>query len=122
MQEKIKEIIADELRVDKAEITAETQKLLDELERLKPAEIVANTLFIGSAAAAQLAARRPVTLTPQPDETFDITRWPQHLPSGGDAMLWGEAAAGLLSYIERTQQSIPIHIGPAVRYDITRSS
>lgn len=97
-----------------------TQKLLDELERLKPAEIVANTLFIGSAAAAQLAARRPVTLTPQPDETFDITRWPQHLPSGGDAMLWGEAAAGLLSYIERTQQSIPIHIGPAVRYDITR--
>lgn len=95
-----------------------TSKLMDELERFAPAEILANERFIESGLAAKVAARWTVTITESPDGDFSPEPWSAYFPPTDDHhALWKKAASGLLHYIQKTQQQLPDHIGVVSVYD-----
>ncbi|HHX36929.1 MAG TPA: DNA mismatch repair protein MutS, partial [Clostridiaceae bacterium] len=94
-------------------------KVIAEIERYAPAEILANPLFSKSTAAQQVAERRSITITTLPEEAFDAQIWQSYIGEKSDAHdLWAKSAAGLLHYVKKTQLNIPDHVESVERYDI----
>ncbi len=100
-------------------VGATHEKLLDEIERFKPAEMICNEMFVESGMAERVMSRREVIITAAPDETFDYSVWSDYLPeSEPSKVMWGHAASGILSYIKKTQVEVPDHIRGVRVYSI----
>ena len=87
---------------------ATTLKLLDELSRFQPSEIICNQEFADSKACHDLLQRETITLSVQPDTDFDhdsVAKFP--VIETEDYTLWSAATAALLNYIESTQFTLP---------------
>lgn len=95
---------------DTTEITygATTPKLLDELSRYKPAEIICNQEFADSKSCHDLLARETITLSVQPDHQFNQASVDQfEIIQTDQYSLWAGASAALLNYIKETQFTLP---------------
>ncbi len=96
-------------------------KVISEIERFAPAEILANKIFSQSDAAKQICARRPISITELPESAFEASIWQSYIGEKADAHdLWAKSAAGLLHYVKKTQLQIPDHVEAVERYDIAR--
>ena len=66
-----------------------------------------------------ITEKHPAVITVAPDEAFDSSVWSDYLPdSESGRIMWGHAAAGILSYIQKTQLAVPDHIGQVEVYTI----
>lgn len=101
-------------------VGAKVEKLFDEVERYKPSEIICNDTFIESGYAKKLEARYPAVITVLDDSAFDYDAWPKYITETEPSkVMWGHAAAGVLSYIQKTQQTIPEHLQAVEVYTVT---
>lgn len=94
-------------------------RLIDEICRYGPAEIVCNAAFLEDAARELLDSRLTVTLTPRPAEAFSREAARQTLalePTGADLKIL--AASALLAYLTDTQKTAIGHIEPLRFYTI----
>lgn len=86
-------------------------KLLDEVARIKPAEIVCNEAFASDEVLRSYVKDNPISVSVLAEDRFHPAPYKDYLDIGiEDPQLWDQAAAGLLSYIEDTQGEIPSHI------------
>ncbi len=114
-------------------VTGATEsKLLDEIARYAPSEIVSNPAFHEDAdLRARLAARTGAYLSPLPESAFAeattdaaLARLlPLELREARDAnpsstVLWGQAAGALVGYLAETQRTDPSHLRPLHLYAV----
>lgn len=88
-------------------------KLIDEIARYKPSEILCNNDFASTETCKHILEDVELTLTVQPDSTFQISaieRYSEFMELTGEYSLWAAASACLLAYIENTQFRLPKEI------------
>ncbi len=86
-------------------------KLLDEISRYRPAELVCNRDFSDHEVLRGYTKDHPISVTVLSDDDFSCEPYQSYLDIQSDKrILWDQAAAGLLAYIESTQGQIPSHI------------
>ncbi len=88
-------------------------KLLDEIARFQPSEIVCNEEFASSETCHDLILRDAITLSVQPDNNFSqdiFENYQDYFAENAEADLWAIASAALLQYIKNTQFQIPLEI------------
>lgn len=98
-------------------------KLVDELAKYQPAEIVCNRAFAESSTCHNLQKQYQVTLSLQDDNSFGptgIAQYADKIDLHKDFSLWAGAAAGLLKYIEETQFHLPEEITAIKPYQINQ--
>lgn len=96
---------------------ATTPKLLDELSRFQPSEIICNQEFADSKTCHDLLKQEAITLSVQPDTDFNhdsIAKFP--MIDSQNYSLWAAATAALLNYIESTQFTLPDDLGTIKPY------
>lgn len=90
---------------------ATAEKATDEILAWSPAEIIGNRAFCQSELARRIGADLELEIHQLPDSDFDTARWEPWLSiEEPSRALWSQAAAAVLSYIERTQTQVPGHL------------
>lgn len=90
-------------------------KLLNELERIKPLEIVANQQFAESSAGKDYLKNESVSLSLLDDKAFSQEKRAHYgLSLEQDDFLWASATAGLLTYLEENAFVLPKEL-PAIQ-------
>ncbi len=90
-------------------------KLLNELERIKPLEIVANQQFAESSAGKDYLKDRNINLSLLDDKAFSQEKRAHYgLSLEQDDFLWASATAGLLTYLEENAFVLPKEL-PAIQ-------
>ncbi len=96
-------------------------KLAEELARYRAAEIICNESFANEA-AGRLETVQAVLYNVRADQYFARTtqaeRLEKSLSEQATVVLWPEAAAALLNYIDETQQGIPANLKDPLVYQI----
>lgn len=86
-------------------------RLIDELSRYKPSEIICNQEFFDSKTCQDLVKKESITLSVQADLAFSQASVEKYKEiSAEDYTLWAGATAALLNYIEETQFTLPHEI------------
>ncbi len=93
-------------------------KLIDELARYNPSEIVHNSMFADNLQTFSNTMRTNITLSCRPDHEFTLDFSKDWVPQAGDHDLWARASAALLYYLSETQHQKPIHIKSIRPYQI----
>ncbi len=92
-------------------VGATTDKLMDEIARYSPSEIICNEAFLQSANKQQICDRYNITMSLRPDQEFSPEAVQNVVPQGAEQPpLWAHAAAALLMYLTETQRVQPGHI------------
>jgi DNA mismatch repair protein MutS len=100
-----------------------SDKLLDEIARYSPSEIICNQSFLQNPVSLVVREKLNITLSLRQDNNFSsdaiseyATLKPQ-LPADSEQMpLWAHAAAAMLLYLTETQRVQPGHIKPVRAY------
>ena len=92
-------------------------KLLDEITRYAPSELLCNQMFLQNPLSAVIRDKYNITLSIRPDQDFSLETvqalWPQ---TDEQPPLWSQAAAALLTYLTETQRAQPGHLKPVKPY------
>jgi DNA mismatch repair protein MutS len=100
-------------------IGAAADKLLGEIVRYDPSEILVNQAFLDDPLARSIGEKYRFVLTQRPDEDFSLAQVDRLLPQlPGQQPLWTQAAAALLIYVQETQRIQPSHIKPVQVYTV----
>lgn len=98
---------------------ATSAKLLDEIVRFDPSEILVNQAFAADPLQATLINKYNIVLTTRPDNDFSLEQVNRLLPPvKGQQPLWSQAAAAILIYLEETQKIRPNHLKPVQPYTL----
>ena len=98
---------------------ATSAKLLDEIVRFGPAEILINSSCSQDSLFESLKSRYNIMLTKRPDYNFSLEKVARGFPPfESQPPLWSQAAAALLSYLEETQRTTPDHLKPIEPYSL----
>lgn len=98
---------------------ATDEKLLGEIVRYGPSEILVNQAFQANALNQLLQDKYNIVLTARPDYDFSLDQVEERLPPmQGQQPLWSQAAAAILVYLEQTQKIQPHHIKPITPYTL----
>ncbi|MDI9469579.1 MAG: DNA mismatch repair protein MutS [Bacillota bacterium] len=90
---------------------ATAQKAYDEILAWRPAELIGNEAFCLSQLARRIRTDLELQIHQLPDSDFETERWEAWLAiEEPSRALWSQAAAALLSYVERTQTRVPGHL------------
>ncbi len=93
------------------------RRLLDELARLRPQELLCNDSFNDNEIMAKWLRDNPAVVTVKPDSFFSPAGLsPTQLEFGPADHLWPNASAGLLRYIAENQLQLPQNIGKIYPY------
>ncbi len=86
-------------------------RLLDEIARFQPSEILCNADFLEHRAARQVKTRTGGAPSVRPDGQFSLEAAGRLFPeTDGQNAPWGPAAAALMLYLEETQRRMPDHM------------
>jgi DNA mismatch repair protein MutS len=100
-------------------IGSTADKLLDEIARYNPSEMICNEEFLTNGISQQIHDKYNVTLTLRPDEDFSAEAARVAAPDNKDQPpLWAYAAAAMLKYLAETQRTPPEHIKPVRPYTL----
>lgn len=103
-------------------VTGATEaKLIDEVVRFQPSEIICNKICQESPVYKLFTDNYNIMTTIRPDEDFALEQVPQQLPDlerEEQQPLWTQAAAALLAYLTRTQRVRPGHLQPVKAYTV----
>lgn len=103
-------------------ITGATEaKLLDEVARYQPSEVICNQLLENSAVFPIIKDNYNIMMSVRPDDDFTLEQVEKQLPEvekEDQQPLWTQAAAALLCYLTRTQRSKPEHLQPVQIYTV----
>lgn len=94
-------------------------KLLDELAKYQPSEIICNQEFADSKTFQDILKRDSITMSVQAESVFQaesIKKYSDIIETEEEFNLWAAASAGLLDYIEQTQFQLPIEFGEITPY------
>ncbi|NLO36693.1 MAG: DNA mismatch repair protein MutS [Clostridiaceae bacterium] len=98
---------------------ATSAKLLDEIVRYAPSEILVMDAFREDPLYSVLTEKYNIVLTTRPDSNFSleaVEKWLE--PLEGQQPLWSQAAAAILIYLVETQRVKPSHIKPVQPYSL----
>ncbi len=98
---------------------ATAAKLLDEVVRYAPSEILVAPIFREDPLFTVLTDKYNIVLTTRPDNNFSlesVEKWLE--PVEGQQPLWSHAAAAILIYLAETQRVKPSHIKPVQAYTL----
>ncbi|MHB1452573.1 MAG: DNA mismatch repair protein MutS [Saccharofermentanales bacterium] len=94
-------------------------KLIDELSKRRPAEIICNQLFFDSEEAGTVRQKLNPLLSVRPDDTFSREHFIGYFPDySREGNIWIYAAAGLINYICRAGSELPGHMNNIRVYSI----
>jgi len=94
-------------------------RLIDEICRYSPEELICNAAFLEDPARALLDARMSPVITVRPESVFSRDAASQFLPQGvEDTDLKARAAAALMNYLTDTQKTVIGHIEPVRFYTV----
>ncbi len=100
-------------------VGATAAKLLDEIVRYAPSELLCNRDFLRHDLREVLRNRYNIVLTLRPDEDFSLESVHELLPQADEQQpLWAHAAAALLVYLTETQRMRPGHLKPVKTYSL----
>ena len=86
-------------------------RLMDEIARFQPSEILCNLAFLDHPVYSRVFTRTGTPPAVRPDGHFSIETAGRLFPdSDGDDAPWGPAAAALMLYLEETQRRMPDHM------------
>ncbi len=92
-------------------------KLLNEIARYSPSEILCNEAFIKDPASKNLRDRYNIVLSLRPDADFSLDNVRLLLPAVDEQQpLWAQAAAAMIIYLTETQKTQPEHLKPIKPY------
>ncbi len=98
---------------------ATSAKLLNEIARYEPSEILVNPLFAENELNQVLREKYNIVLTTRPDNDFSLEQVDRLMPQPqGQQPLWAQAAVAVLIYLAETQRSEPGHIKPIQVYAV----
>ena len=98
---------------------ATAAKLLDEIVRYAPSEILINPLFREDPLYQTLTERYNIVLTVRPDNDFSLAQVDRLFPQPpGQQPLWAQAAAAVVIYLTETQRTEPGHLKPVQVYSV----
>ncbi len=95
-------------------------KLLDEIARYQPSEIICNKEFSESRTCSDILQRNLITLSLQPDNAFSdeiVDSYQSFFNLNQSFSLWTKASASLLAYIKDTQFQLPIEIKDIIPFE-----
>jgi DNA mismatch repair protein MutS len=98
-----------------------SSKLIDEIVRYDPSEILVNTAFEKDDLSKTIKERYNVMLTVRHDDDYSYDQIKKQLPDEvqkGQQPLWAHAAAALLVYLQETQRTRPGHLKPIDVYSL----
>lgn len=96
---------------------ATSDKLLAEIVRYAPSEILIQKDFLDDPLESILSNQYNIVLTVRPDIDFSLENVNKRLPPfEGQQPLWSQAAAAVLTYLEETQRVKPNHLKPVSPY------
>lgn len=86
-------------------------KLLDEIARKNPSEIICNEIFIASDAYERIGQRMNALITVRPDSSFTSETFIDYFPEyKAYNQIWIHAVGALIEYIRQTQTTTPSHL------------
>ncbi|MEA4888315.1 MAG: DNA mismatch repair protein MutS [Clostridiaceae bacterium] len=98
---------------------ATSAKLLNEIARYEPSEILVNPLFAENELNQVLREKYNIVLTTRPDNDFSLEEVDRLMPQPqGQQPLWAQAAVAVLIYLAETQRTEPGHIKPVQVYTV----
>ncbi|MGI6327253.1 MAG: DNA mismatch repair protein MutS [Saccharofermentanales bacterium] len=95
-------------------------KLLDEIVRYAPSELICNSAFLTDDVSQTLKSKYDIMLTVRSDDDFSEASVDKQIPQDHEQPpLWAHAAAALLIYLEETQRVRPGHMKPVRPYQLS---
>lgn len=91
-------------------------KLLDEITRYAPSEILCNQIFLQNPLSKLIQDKYNITLSVRPDHDFSLESAKLLAQADEQQPLWSQAAAALLVYLTETQRTQPGHLKPVKPY------
>lgn len=91
-------------------------KLLDEITRYAPSEILCNQIFLKNPLSTLIQDKYNITLSIRPDHDFSLEAAKSLAQTDEQQPLWSQAAAALLVYLTETQRTQPGHLKPVKPY------
>lgn len=98
---------------------ATSAKLLDEVIRFAPSEVLVNAAFLENPLYGTLKNSYDIYLTLRPDNDFSLEQVDRLIPQPQEQQpLWSQAAAAVMTYLTETQRIRPEHLKPVKTYSV----